>query len=81
MTTWDSTVDFVVVGSGGGGLVAALAAADTGASVLVVEKQDLIGGTAAWSGGIVLTARIVASGMPSRRSQATSLACSSWPGW
>ena len=36
---------------------------------------------AACAGGSVLTARIVASGMPRRRSQATSLACSSWPGW
>ena len=41
MTTWDSTVDFVIVGSGGGGMVAALAAADAGASALVLEKQAL----------------------------------------
>src|SRR3954469_21845226 len=47
-----STVDFVVVGSGGGGLTAALAAADTGASVLVVEKQALLGGSTAMSGGM-----------------------------
>src|SRR3954454_15324214 len=47
-----STVDFVVVGSGGGGLTAALAAADTGASVLVVEKQSLLGGSTAMSGGM-----------------------------
>ena len=52
MTTWDSTTDFVVVGSGGGGLVAALTAADRGASVLVVEKQDHLGGSTAMSGGI-----------------------------
>ena len=37
--------------------------------------------TAAWAGGSPLTERMTASGMPSRRSQATSLACSSWPGW
>ena len=53
MTTWDSTVDLVVVGSGGGGLVAALAASDAGASVLVLEKQELVGGSTAMSGGIV----------------------------
>jgi 3-oxosteroid 1-dehydrogenase len=53
MTTWDSTVDFVIVGSGGGGLVAALAAADAGASALVLEKQDRVGGSTAMSGGIV----------------------------
>ena len=53
MTTWDSTVDFVIVGSGGGGMVAALAAADAGASALVLEKQALVGGSTAMSGGIV----------------------------
>lgn len=52
MTTWDTTVDFVAVGSGGGGMVAALAAAKAGASVLVVEKQSLIGGSTAMSGGM-----------------------------
>src|SRR3954464_11470997 len=52
MTRWDSTVDVVVVGSGGGGLTAALAAADAGASVLVAEKQPLIGGSTAMSGGM-----------------------------
>ena len=51
MTTWDSTVDFVIVGSGGGGMVAALAAADAGASALVLEKQELVGGSTAMSGG------------------------------
>ncbi len=53
MTTWDDTVDFVTVGSGGGGMVAALTAADSGASVLVLEKQDRIGGSTCMSGGIV----------------------------
>jgi 3-oxosteroid 1-dehydrogenase len=52
MTTWDSTVDFLVVGSGGGALVAALAAADAGASVLLLEKQALIGGSTGMSGGV-----------------------------
>ena len=47
MTTWDSTVDVVIVGSGGGGMVAALTAADAGASALVLEKQELIGGSTA----------------------------------
>jgi 3-oxosteroid 1-dehydrogenase len=52
MTTWDETVDVVIVGSGGGGMVAALAAADAGASVIVLEKQERIGGSTAMSGGI-----------------------------
>src|SRR4051794_18618428 len=52
MTTWDTTVDFVIVGSGGGGMVAALAAADVGATALVLEKQALIGGSTCMSGGI-----------------------------
>ncbi len=53
MTTWDSTVDVVIVGSGGGGMVAALTAADAGASALVLEKQERLGGSTAMSGGIV----------------------------
>jgi 3-oxosteroid 1-dehydrogenase len=53
MTTWDTTVDLVIVGSGGGGMVAALAAADAGASALVLEKQELVGGSTCMSGGIL----------------------------
>jgi 3-oxosteroid 1-dehydrogenase len=52
MTTWDIAFDFVAVGSGGGGMVAALAAAQAGATVLVVEKQSLVGGSTAMSGGM-----------------------------
>lgn len=52
MTTWDMAVDFVIAGSGGGGMVAALAAADAGAEALVLEKQALIGGSTCMSGGI-----------------------------
>src|SRR6516165_2849780 len=53
MTTWDDTVDVVIVGSGGGAMVAALTAADAGASALVLEKQERFGGSTAMSGGIV----------------------------
>jgi 3-oxosteroid 1-dehydrogenase len=49
---WDATYDFVIAGSGGGGLVAALAGNDAGAEVLVLEKQALIGGSTCMSGGI-----------------------------
>ncbi|WP_432877561.1 FAD-dependent oxidoreductase [Kribbella sp. CA-245084] len=43
--------DVVVVGSGGAGLVAACAAADRGAKVMLLEAADLFGGVTALSGG------------------------------
>jgi 3-oxosteroid 1-dehydrogenase len=46
----DTEVDLLVVGSGTG-LAAALAAAELGLSVLVVEKSDYVGGSTARSGG------------------------------
>ena len=48
-----SEVDLLIVGSGGGGLAAALTAADRGLSAVVVEKTDLFGGSTALSGGAV----------------------------
>ena len=43
--------DLIVVGSGAGGMTAAVTAADQGLKVLVVEKADQYGGTSALSGG------------------------------
>jgi 3-oxosteroid 1-dehydrogenase len=47
----DHVVDFLVIGSGGGGMAAALTAADAGLSVLVVDKGKKFGGSTAISGG------------------------------
>jgi len=43
--------DLLVVGSGAGGLSAAVTAAALGLKVIVVEKEAQFGGTTAWSGG------------------------------
>lgn len=53
MTDWDHSVDLVSVGSGGGGLTAAVAVADAGLSSIVVEKTERVGGSTAMSGGVL----------------------------
>ena len=50
---WDHSVDLLIAGSGGGGMVAALAALDSGIEPLVIEKQALVGGSTGLSGGMV----------------------------
>ncbi len=52
-TRWDRSVDLLIAGSGGGGMVAALAALDSGIDPLVIEKQALVGGSTGLSGGMV----------------------------
>jgi succinate dehydrogenase/fumarate reductase flavoprotein subunit len=48
---WDREADIVVIGSGAAGLPAAVVAREAGASVIVVEAENHIGGHAITSGG------------------------------
>jgi 3-oxosteroid 1-dehydrogenase len=59
---FDTVVDVLVVGSGGGGMTAALAAQAAGLDTLVVEKSPQFGGSTALSGG-----GIWVPGAPSQR--------------
>ncbi|MFD4841496.1 FAD-binding protein [Achromobacter sp. NPDC058515] len=64
---WDKEVDALIVGSGAGGMAAALTAHEEGLDVLLVEKTDRIGGSTAISGGalwIPLNAQTAAAGHP-----------------
>lgn len=45
--------DVIVVGSGGGGLSAAITARSAGLRTLLIEKHDVIGGSTAFSGGVM----------------------------
>ncbi|PPQ14387.1 succinate dehydrogenase [Bradyrhizobium sp. AC87j1] len=47
------TYDVIVIGAGAGGMTAAAVAAAQGLRVLVIEKTAFVGGTTAWSGGMV----------------------------
>lgn len=46
-----TSCDLLVIGSGAGGLSAAVTAAKLGLSVCIIEKESVFGGTTAWSGG------------------------------
>src|SRR5690606_25672470 len=46
-------VDVLVIGSGAGGMSAAVTAGKAGLDVLVVEKEPVFGGTTATSGGVL----------------------------
>lgn len=52
-TNWDMDADVIAIGSGGGGLCAAITAHDFGASALVLERSGLVGGVTAFSMGEV----------------------------
>ena len=51
---WDMEIDVLVIGAGGCGLVAALAASEGGASVAILEKMERISGNTGLSTGSVL---------------------------
>jgi len=53
---WDHEFDVVAIGSGGGGLCAAITAHEYGSSALVVEKSGQVGGVTALSMGEVWVA-------------------------
>lgn len=64
---WDKEVDALVVGSGAGGMAAALTAHEEGLEVLLVEKTGRIGGSTAISGGalwIPLNSQTASAGHP-----------------
>ncbi len=50
---WDYSTDFIVVGSGAGGMAASVAASILGGDSLVIEKTAVYGGTTALSGGVI----------------------------
>lgn len=50
---WDEIFDFVIVGSGGGSMAAALYLKSIGKVPLILEKTDRFGGSTAMSGGVL----------------------------
>jgi succinate dehydrogenase/fumarate reductase flavoprotein subunit len=74
--------DVVVIGAGAGGMTAAAVAASEGLSVLLIEKTEFVGGTTAWSGGMVwipANAHMKQAGMPDRLSDAAAYLASTVP--
>lgn len=51
-TDWDDSYDFVIVGSGGGSMCAALLCKTLGRRALIIEKQARVGGSTGFSGGV-----------------------------
>lgn len=55
LATDDIDADVLVIGGGTAGLVAAWAAANAGSDVVIVEKEDILGGTLSYSGAGCIT--------------------------
>ena len=67
--------DVVVIGAGAGGMTAAAVAAAEGLRVLVIEKTEFVGGTTAWSGGMIWipgNAAMKLAGLPDSPSDAAA---------
>ncbi|MDO8399755.1 MAG: FAD-dependent oxidoreductase [Bradyrhizobium sp.] len=74
--------DVVVIGAGAGGMTAAAVAAAEGLSVLVIEKTEFVGGTTAWSGGMVwipVNAQMKQAGLPDSPSDAADYLAATVP--
>lgn len=52
--SWDEEADVIIVGGGGAGMSAALMAAEAGASVIVLEKGAMTGGSTALCGQAIM---------------------------
>ena len=55
-STWDETVDVIIIGSGFAGLSAAIEAHDAGSSIKIIEKMEKPGGNSWINGGQVAAA-------------------------
>lgn len=53
---WDKEADVVIVGAGGAGLVAAIEALEAKASVILLDKMSVAGGTTTLSGAVIQAA-------------------------
>jgi succinate dehydrogenase/fumarate reductase flavoprotein subunit len=82
MMSASDTYDVVVIGAGAGGMTSAAVAAAEGLSVLVIEKTEFVGGTTAWSGGMVwipVNAKMRQAGLPDSLSDAANYLASTVP--